>query len=202
MYFLNVFRLIFILLITLYNFHVGSATICCTPDQWEGRIFLDDAQIAFFIHANISADVTYDYTNSRAFINASYVQRSLYITPHIQREHVMYIEDYKNVSNPWQIWGAHKSLHESETIPDKIQVDWNSSLAVKAIFESIQVLFIFHYEKETWIQINCSNHSTSHFVEKKIISMFCFKMFHGSSLKQSDMELCAGTHVTIVAQIN
>ena len=82
----------------LQRISVTSATICCTPDQWEGRIFLDDSQIAFFIHVNATAEVSYDYVNSRAFINASYVQRSLYLQPHVQREHVMYIEDYKNVS--------------------------------------------------------------------------------------------------------
>ena len=76
----------------------ASAIICCT-DQWEGRIFLDDSQIAFLINSNASAEVSYDYTNSRAFINASYAQRSLYLQPHVQREHVVYIEDYKNVLN-------------------------------------------------------------------------------------------------------
>ncbi|XP_063447673.1 ependymin-related protein 1-like [Mytilus trossulus] len=70
--------------------------VCCTPDQWEGRVYVDDAQIFYYIHLNGSAEVAYDFTNSRAFINATVVQRSLVLKPEIQQYSVLYIEDYKN----------------------------------------------------------------------------------------------------------
>ncbi|XP_052069013.1 ependymin-related protein 1-like [Mytilus californianus] len=45
---------------------------------------------------NGSAVVAYDFTNSRAFINATVVQKSLVLKPELQRYSVLYIEDYKN----------------------------------------------------------------------------------------------------------
>ncbi|XP_071132122.1 ependymin-related protein 1-like [Mytilus edulis] len=70
--------------------------VCCTPDQWEGRVYIDDAQIFYYIHLNGSAEVAYDFTNSRAFINATVVQKSLVLKPELQHYSVLYIEDYKN----------------------------------------------------------------------------------------------------------
>ena len=75
-----------------------STPVCCAPDQWEGHLYIDSFLFPYAIHTYGTADVAYDFTNSRALINATLVDESPFVDPKMKQYSALYLEDYNNVS--------------------------------------------------------------------------------------------------------
>ncbi|CAC5409338.1 unnamed protein product [Mytilus coruscus] len=75
-----------------------STPVCCAPDQWEGRLYVDSFVFPYAVHTYGTADVAYDFTNSRAVINATLVGESPFADPKMKQYSTLYLEDYKNAS--------------------------------------------------------------------------------------------------------
>ncbi|XP_076074943.1 ependymin-related protein 1-like [Mytilus galloprovincialis] len=99
MSFCSHFLLLVISLGTVVVHNGVDGTICCAPDQWEGHMYLDYMQIfidsnTLYLYFNGSVNVSYDYTNSRAF----YTIVGTEISPLIPKPEPLnktYIFDYK-----------------------------------------------------------------------------------------------------------
>ena len=92
-----------VLRLTICCLVVGGAfaLICCAPDQWEGRMYLDYEKVLHVLltaclYYNGSVAVSYDYTNSRVFYTVNGTISSPQ-TPGYLPYLSTYIVDYKKV---------------------------------------------------------------------------------------------------------
>jgi hypothetical protein len=94
-----------LLVIFLLNFitveNGADATVCCAPDQWEGRMYLDYMQVfidanTLYLYFNGSVSVSYDYTNGRVYYSVSGTELSPLI-PKPQPINKTQIIDFKKV---------------------------------------------------------------------------------------------------------
>ncbi|XP_063447671.1 ependymin-related protein 1-like [Mytilus trossulus] len=73
-----------------------STPVCCAPNQWEGRLYVDFFVFPYAIHTYGTADVAYDFINSRTVINATLVEESPFADPKKKQYSTLYLEDYTN----------------------------------------------------------------------------------------------------------
>ncbi|VDI69332.1 Hypothetical predicted protein [Mytilus galloprovincialis] len=86
-----------ILIVVLTSLRASISTpVCCAPDQWEGRLYVDFFVFPYAIHTYGMADFAYDFINSRTVINATLVGESPFADPKKKQYSALYLEDYKN----------------------------------------------------------------------------------------------------------
>jgi hypothetical protein len=91
--------------ITRGNDQPISDALCCVPDQWDARLFMDYGTVFIdasahpntaYSYINGTLHMSYDHTNERSYINAEVIEVSPLIPKPI-KETTTFIYDFKKV---------------------------------------------------------------------------------------------------------